>query len=39
VACGDGALALLDVQRAGGKRGPAAHWLQGQPVAFGTLLG
>ena len=39
VACGDGALALLDLQRPGGKRGPAAHWLQGQPLARGALLG
>jgi methionyl-tRNA formyltransferase len=38
VACGDGALALLDVQRPGGKRGPVAHWLQGQPLARGTVL-
>jgi methionyl-tRNA formyltransferase len=33
VACGDGALALLDVQRAGGKRGAVAQWLQAHPVA------
>ena len=39
VACGDGALALLDVQRPGGKRGPVAHWLQGQALARGTVLG
>jgi methionyl-tRNA formyltransferase len=39
VACGDGALALLDLQRPGGKRGPAAHWLQGQPLARGAVLG
>jgi len=39
VACGDGALALLDVQRAGGKRGPVAQWLQAHPVALGTVLG
>ena len=38
VACGDGALALLDVQRPGGKRGPVAHWLQGQPLARGSVL-
>jgi methionyl-tRNA formyltransferase len=38
VACGDGALALLDVQRPGGKRGPVAHWLQGQPLARGAVL-
>jgi methionyl-tRNA formyltransferase len=39
VACGDGALALLDVQRPGGKRGPVAQWLQAQPLARGTVLG
>ena len=39
VACGDGALALLDVQRPGGKRGPVAQWLQAQPLAKGTVLG
>jgi methionyl-tRNA formyltransferase len=33
VACGDGALALLDVQRPGGKRGPVAQWLQAQVIA------
>jgi methionyl-tRNA formyltransferase len=38
VACGDRALALLEVQRPGGKRGPVAHWLQGQPLARGTVL-
>ncbi len=39
VACGDGALALLDVQRPGGKRGPVAQWLQAQPLARGAVLG
>jgi methionyl-tRNA formyltransferase len=39
VACGDGALALLDVQRAGGKRGPVAQWLQAHPQAPGTVFG
>ena len=39
VACGDGGLALLDVQRPGGKRGPVAQWLQAQPLARGTVLG
>ena len=38
VACGDGALALLDVQRPGGKRTPVANWLQGHPLARGDLL-
>ena len=39
VACGDGALALLDVQRPGGKRGPVAQWLQAHPLAVGAVLG
>ena len=39
VACGDGALALLEVQRAGGKRQPVASWLQGQPLERGVVLG
>ena len=39
VACGDGALALLDVQRPGGKRGPVAQWLQAHPLARGAVLG
>jgi len=39
VACGDGALALLDVQRPGGKRVAVAQWLQGQPLARGDVLG
>jgi len=39
VACGDGALALLDVQRPGGKRIAVAQWLQGQPLARGDVLG
>jgi len=38
VACGDGALALLDVQRPGGKRGPVAQWLQAHPLQRGDLL-
>jgi len=39
VACGDGALALLDVQRPGGKRGPVAQWLQAHPLQPGDALG
>jgi methionyl-tRNA formyltransferase len=35
VACGDGALRLLEVQRPGGKRGPAAAFLQARPVNIG----
>ncbi len=38
VACGTGALAVLEVQRPGGKRQPVANWLQGQPVTPGTVL-
>ena len=39
VACGDGALALLDVQRPGGKRGPVAQWLQAQALTRGAVFG
>ncbi|MFL6699957.1 MAG: methionyl-tRNA formyltransferase [Vitreoscilla sp.] len=39
VACGDGALSLLDVQRPGGKRVAVGQWLQGQPLARGDVLG
>jgi len=39
VACGDGALALGEVQRAGGKRQPVANWLQGHPLEIGARLG
>lgn len=35
VACGEGALRLVELQRAGGKRGPAAAFLQARPVAVG----
>ena len=35
VACGEGALRLTELQRAGGKRGPAAAWLQARPLAVG----
>ncbi len=39
VACGDGALALSEVQRPGGKRQPVANWLQGHAVERGSVLG
>ncbi len=39
VACGNGALELLQVQRPGGKRGPVAGWLASAPVAPGIVLG
>lgn len=35
VACGEGALKLAELQRAGGKRGPAAAFLQARPIAVG----
>ena len=38
VACGDAALCLIELQRAGGKRLPAAVFLQSQAVAAGTML-
>jgi methionyl-tRNA formyltransferase len=39
VQCGEGALALLEVQRPGGKRQPVDAWLQGRPLAVGERLG
>jgi len=36
VACGQGALRLTELQKAGGKRLPAAQFLAGSPVATGT---
>jgi len=39
VACGDGALALHEVQPAGSKRMPAAAFLAGRPLPRGTRLG
>ncbi len=39
VACGKGALRLLELQREGGKRLPAHEFLSGMPVPVGTLLG
>ena len=35
VACGEGALRLTELQRAGGRRGPAAAFLQARPIAPG----
>jgi methionyl-tRNA formyltransferase len=35
IACGQGALRLTELQRAGGKRLPARAFLQGTPVAVG----
>ncbi|HMZ01458.1 MAG TPA: hypothetical protein PLU79_17550 [Burkholderiaceae bacterium] len=39
VACGSGALRLLELQRPGGRRGPAAQVLQGKPLTVGERLG
>ena len=39
VACGEGALCLCELQRAGGKRLPAREFLQGQPDWVGQRLG
>jgi len=39
VACGEGALALLEIQPAGSKRMPAAAFLAGRSFAPGTHLG
>ncbi|MBP6902976.1 MAG: methionyl-tRNA formyltransferase [Burkholderiaceae bacterium] len=39
VACGDGALELLTLQRPGGRRVEAAAFLQALPLAAGTVLG
>ena len=38
VACGDGALRLTELQRAGGKRLPASAFLQGQAIAPGMVF-
>jgi methionyl-tRNA formyltransferase len=39
VACGDGALAVFELQRAGGKRLSAAEFLRGKPLARGARFG
>lgn len=38
VACGEGALELLEVQRPGGRRGSVAEYLRAHPLEAGTLL-
>jgi methionyl-tRNA formyltransferase len=38
VACGTGAIRLLELQRAGGRPMPAEEWLRGTAVAAGTRL-
>jgi len=39
VACGQGALQLTELQRAGGKRLAAQPFLQGMPIAVGAVFG
>ena len=39
VACGEGALAVSELQRAGGKRLTAAEFLRGKPLARGARFG
>lgn len=39
VACGEGALALGEVQAAGGRRMRVSDWLRGHTVKTGTILG
>lgn len=39
VACGEGAVELLEIQAEGGRRMTAADYLRGHPVAAGTRLG
>jgi len=38
IACGEGAVQLLDVQRAGKKAGSADDFLRGNPIPAGTVL-
>jgi methionyl-tRNA formyltransferase len=38
VACGDGAVRLVELQRAGGKPMPAEEFLRGTPIAIRTVL-
>ena len=39
IACGEGALAVLELQRAGGRRLSAVDFLSGNPIETGTLVG
>jgi methionyl-tRNA formyltransferase len=39
VACGEGALAITELQRAGGKSLPASEFLRGRALSSGTRLG
>ncbi|HUZ31873.1 MAG TPA: methionyl-tRNA formyltransferase, partial [Xanthobacteraceae bacterium] len=38
IACGDGAMRLVELQRAGRGPMPAAEFLRGTPIARGTML-
>lgn len=38
IACGSGRLSIFELQRAGGRRLPVDRFLQGYPMASGTLL-
>jgi methionyl-tRNA formyltransferase len=39
IACGEGALEVLELQRAGGKRLDAGQFLRGRPLARGARFG
>lgn len=39
VTCGDGALKISEIQRAGGRRQPVEEFLRGSPLVAGDLLG
>ena len=39
IACGEGALAVLELQRAGGRRLAAADFLSGNPIEIGSRAG
>jgi methionyl-tRNA formyltransferase len=39
VACGEGAVMITELQRAGGRRMSAAAFLAGHPVAIGARFG
>ena len=39
IACGEGALRVLELQKAGGKRLPVAQFVAGNPLATGAVFG
>ena len=39
IACGDGAVRIVELQKAGGKPMPADEFLRGTPIRAGTVLG